>query len=325
MQPSRRRRRGIPTDGSEISIARQGCSLPRLHRLAFSVAASRSRAWADGARPSPPARRARTVRRGRPNQPRPPQLSAGTRGRAASQRCGRRDGLLRHRCGRSSVRDAPPGGTRSLHEDRVAHQGLPALATTPDRAHPLGGPTIALLVAPEQHARPLRRPCDGPDPAVRAESCTGGVATDREPPTSWRAALGGPGPAAPPAGGAARAFELRGALRDPLFVGDQLPHRRAAGSRPADLTGRLQFTQQLEGAGIAGAGLLGDRVRAQSRGGVGRSRSSVSDRTAPPRERARVTGAARGRIDRCGVAAFPPSRAAGTGLGALPPVAGSGG
>jgi hypothetical protein len=40
---------------------------------------------------------------------------------------------------------------------------------------------------------------------------------------------------------AAQALERRGTLRDPLLVGDQLPHRRAARSRPADLPRRLEF------------------------------------------------------------------------------------
>jgi hypothetical protein len=155
--------------------------------------------------------------------------------------------------------------------------------------------------------------------------CTGGVATHREQPTSWGAALGGPAPAAPPAGGAAQAFDLRGALRDPVFVGDQLPHRRAAGSRPADLPGRLQFMQQLEGASIAGAGLPGDRVRAQPRGGGGQQPLERLGPNRPPPERARVNGAARERVDRWRVSAFPPSRAAGTDSGARPAVTGPGG
>ncbi len=49
------------------------------------------------------------------------------------------------------------------------------------------------------------------------------------------------------------------------------------------------------------------------------SRSSVSDRTAAPPERALLTGAARWRGDRCDVFGFPPSRAAKTGSGALAP------
>jgi hypothetical protein len=44
------------------------------------------------------------------------------------------------------------------------------------------------------------------------------------------------------------------------------------------------------------------------------SRSSVSGRTAPPPERARVTGDARGRVARCGASALRPSRAVGEAL-----------
>ena len=52
--------------------------------------------------------------------------------------------------------------------------------------------------------------------------------------------------------------------RNPILVGDQLPHRRAARSRPADLPGRLQFMEQSQGAAVACAGPLRDRVGAST-------------------------------------------------------------
>ena len=100
--------------------------------------------------------------------------------------------------------------------------------------------------------------------------------THEQPPMYRPTTLRGPSRPAPTARGAAQTLKLGGAVRDPILVRDQLPHRRAARSRPADLPGRLQFMQQLQSAGIADASPLGDRVRAQPPGVSARSRSRLS-------------------------------------------------
>jgi len=180
------------------------------------------------------------------------------------------------------------GGCRIYRRTAIARPNASArsLCAERDRAVSAGltiAPVAARLeAAPRRRAIVRIRVCRVGRPTIEfvnqhprfaSQRDTAFLAQGPRPGPARRARLRSRGPPSPlrpiVTSGTHEALKLSRALGNAVLIGDQQPQRRAAAAGPPNRPRGLQLAQQREHSVVAGAGLLGDRARAETRPSVG--------------------------------------------------------